>query len=159
PAGIPVAAVATGFTLEGPYTHANLAVYVVRGAASDTRKYITLDEGLAAGTVAVREKTRAGQDRAEVNRLEIENQSDRWLFLQAGDIVKGGKQDRTITTDLALAPRSGPRPLEAFCVEHGRWTPSADGLAFRNNPGIVSGARLKMAIQSEKSQPRVWQEV
>jgi hypothetical protein len=81
------------------------------------------------------------------------------LFLQAGDIVKGGKQDRTIMTDVTLAPRSGPQPLEAFCVEHGRWVASADGMAFRNNPGIVAGPQLKRAIQSEKDQSRVWQEV
>jgi ARG/rhodanese/phosphatase superfamily protein len=156
----PVAALAPGLTLDGPYTYANLAVYVVRGGStSDAREYRTLDEGLGAGTVTVRERTQAGQDRAEVNTLEIENRSDTWVFLQAGDIVKGGKQDRTIMTDLTLAPRSGPQPIEAFCVEHGRWTPSASGLAFKDNPGIVSGARLKLAIQSEKSQPRVWQEV
>jgi hypothetical protein len=155
----PVAALAPGFTLDGPFTHANLTIYVVRGSTSDAREYITLDEGLGARTVAVREKTGAGQDRAEVNTLEIENRSDKWLFLQAGDIVKGGKQDRTIMTDLTLAPRSGPQPIEAFCVEHGRWTPGTNGLAFKDNPGIVAGARLKMAIQSEKSQPRVWQEV
>jgi hypothetical protein len=156
----PLVALAPDFRLEGPFTHANLAVYVVRGSTSDVREYITLDEGFTARTVAVHEKgTRAGQDQAEVNTLEIENRSDKWLFLQAGDIVKGGKQDRTIMTDLTLAPRSGPQPLEAFCVEHGRWTPSGDGLAFRNNPGIVAGAPLKIAIQGEKSQPRVWQEV
>ena len=156
----PLAALATGFTLDGPFTHANLTVYIVRGATSDAREYITLDEGLAARSVAVREKgTAARQDQAEVNTLEIENRSDKWLFLQAGDIVKGGKQDRTIMTDLTLAPRSGPQPLQAFCVEHGRWIPGGDGLAFLNNPGIVAGARLKMAIQSDKSQPRVWQEV
>ena len=156
----PLVALAPGFRLEGPFTHANLAVYVVRGSTSDAREYITLDEGFTARTVAVREKgTRAGQDQAEVNTLEIENRSDKWLFLQAGDIVKGGKQDRTIMTDLTLAPRSGPQPIEAFCVEHGRWTPSGDGLAFRNNPGIVAGAPLRIAIQGEKSQPRVWQEV
>ncbi len=156
----PVTALASGFTLEGPFTYENLSVYVVRGSTTDARDYITLDEGLAARTVTVREKgSAAGGDRSEVNELEIENRSDKWLFLQAGDIVKGGKQDRTIMTDLALAPRSGPQPLEAFCVEHGRWVPSADGMAFRNNPGLVAGSSLKRAIQGEKNQSRVWQEV
>jgi len=160
PARTPVTALASGFTLDGPFTHENLSVYVVRGSTTDARDYITLDEGLAARTVTVREKgSAAGGDRSEVNELEIENRSDKWLFLQAGDIVKGGKQDRTIMTDLALAPRSGPQPLEAFCVEHGRWVPSAEGMAFRNNPGLVAGASLKRAIQGEKNQSRVWQEV
>jgi hypothetical protein len=149
-----------GIVPEGPYTHENLAVYVLRGSTSDARAYITLDEGLAARTVEVREKgARAGQDQSEVNTLEIENKSDTWLFVHAGDIVKGGKQDRTIMTDFLLAPHSAPQPIDAFCVEHGRWTAGRDGLAFRNNPGIVAGASLKRAIQTEKSQPRVWQEV
>src|SRR5262245_28548046 len=148
------------FTLQGPFTHENLAVYVVHGSTNDGRDYITLDQGLAARTVSVREKGgQAGQDRSEVNTLEIENRSDQWLFLQAGDIVQGGKQDRTIMTDLVLAPHAGPQPLQAFCVEHGRWTPSRDGLAFSGNPGIVAGAALKLAIQREKNQQRVWQEV
>src|SRR6185295_6948446 len=59
-ASTPLAALASGFTLDGPFTHANLTVYVVRGSTTDAREYITLDEGLAARTVAVRERTRAG---------------------------------------------------------------------------------------------------
>jgi hypothetical protein len=147
-------------TIAGPYTHDNLSVYVIRGNADDTREYLTLDEGLTAGTVAVREKgARQGQDRAEVNSLEIENRSDKWLFLQAGDIVKGGKQDRTIMTDLTLPPRSEPTPIDAFCVERGRWTARDGGGAFGKNTGIASGVALKRAIQGEKSQQRVWEEV
>jgi len=146
--------------IDGPYTHDNLAIYIVRGASNDSRAYLTLDQGLAAGTVEVREKgAAAGQDQAAVNSVEIENTSAKWLFLHAGDIVKGGKQDRTIMTDMLLPPHSKPQAIDAFCVEHGRWTPSRDGLAFKANPGIVAGTALKRAIQSEKSQQRVWQEV
>src|SRR5262249_50745561 len=110
PAQTPVAALAPGFTLDGPFTHANLAVYVVRGSTRDAREYITLDEGLAAQTVSVREQTQAGHDRAEVNTLEIENRSGQWLFLQAGHIVKGGKQGRTLLPDPTRPPRSAPQP-------------------------------------------------
>jgi hypothetical protein len=147
-------------TLAGPYTYGNLALYVVRGASEDDRSYITLDQGLAARTVEVREQgAAAGRDQATVNSVEIHNKSDQWLFLQAGDIVRGGKQDRTIMTDVLLPPHSRPQSIDAFCVERGRWTPAQDGLAFRANPGLVSGAALKRAIQSEKNQSRVWQEV
>ena len=111
--------------------------------------------------VAVREKgARAGQDQAEVNTLEIENKSDKWLFLQAGDIVKGGKQDRTITTDRPPgAATRGRSRLKRSASSAARWSASPDGLAFTNSPGIVAGASLKRAIQSEKSQSRVWEEV
>ena len=147
-------------SIAGPFVHENLAVYVIRGTSSDSRAYITLDQGLAAGTVHVREKgATTGQDQSTVNTLEIENKSNMWLFLHAGDVVKGGKQDRTIMTDLVLAPNSKPQPVDAFCVERGRWTPSQSGLAFKSNTGIVAGGSLKRAIQSEKNQSRVWEEV
>ena len=122
--------------------------------------YITLDQGLAARSVEVREQgAAAGQDQAAVNAVEVENKSAKWLFLHTGDIIKGGKQDRTIMTDVLLAPHSKPQAIEAFCVEHGRWAPAQDGLAFKANPGIVAGTSLKRTIQSEKNQQRVWQEV
>jgi hypothetical protein len=147
-------------SLAGPFVHANLAIWVVRGKTTDSRRFITLDEGLAAKTVVVREKgSRAGRDEASVNELEIENTSDRWLFLQAGDVVRGGKQDRTIGVDVTLGPGSGPQPISAFCVEHGRWAPRAGGLQFSGNTAIVSGNALKMSIQGEKNQARVWEEV
>jgi len=156
----PAAAMPAGMSLGEPLVHANLAVFPVRGPSVDGREYITLDEGLRDGTVIVREKGSAqGQDRAEVNDLEIDNSSDRWLFLQSGDMVKGGKQDRTIASDIALAPRSGPRPLAAFCVEHGRWTAGKGGLQFAENSAIVSGNDLKLAIQAKASQTAVWSEV
>jgi hypothetical protein len=60
---------------------------------------------------------------------------------------------------MLLPPNSKPQSIDAFCVEQGRWRPSQDGLAFKANPGLVAGTSLKRAIQSEKSQARVWQEV
>src|SRR5262244_483457 len=61
-------AVKSNVSLEGPFTHANLTIYVVRGSTNDARDYITLDEGLAARAVVVREQgARAGQDQAQVN--------------------------------------------------------------------------------------------
>ncbi len=147
-------------TLDGPHVHGNLAVYVVRGKTTDTRDYITLDEGLAAGTVAVREKgAREGQDQAEVNALEVENKSDRWLFLQAGDVVKGGKQDRTIGIDIAIEPHAPPKAVDTFCVEHGRWTQKEGGLAFSANTTVVGANAMKMSIQGAKDQSKVWEEV
>jgi hypothetical protein len=156
----PAPAAAGAPEIAGPHVHKNLAVYVVRGKTTDPRDYITLDEGLAAGTVAVLEKGgREGQDRAEVSKLEVENRSDRWLFLQAGDIVKGGKQDRTIGIDIAIAPKSPPKAVDSFCVEHGRWTQGTQGLAFGANSAIASSNSMRYSIQGEKNQGRVWEEV
>jgi len=44
------------------------------------------------------------------------------LFIQAGDIVKGGKQDRTIGTDFVVPARSG-----AYCTASRFSTPLSIG--------------------------------
>lgn len=146
--------------VDGPFTHENLSIWVVSGEGSDARRFITLDEGLRAKTVAIRERgARSGEDRAQVNELEIENASGDWLFLQAGDVVSGGKQDRTIAIDVAIPPHSGPRPIAAFCVEHGRWTPKAAGMEFSASPAIAGSNAMKRNIQEHRDQQKVWAEV
>ncbi len=139
--------------LQGPFVHQNLAIYVVRGEGTDARAYLTLDEGLREGSVVLRE-TEAG----EVNTLVVENRSDRWLFLHAADIVIGGKQDRTIASDVVVPPGSAPVGIDAFCVERGRWSGAAEA-AFDRNAAMASGAALKRHIQRDRDQSAVWAEV
>lgn len=150
-----------GLRVDGPYAHKNLAVYVVSGGTEDARRFITLGEGLKSKTVKLRERG-AG---AAVNELEIENASDEWLYLQAGDVIIGGKQDRTIGIDVAIPPHSSPQPIAAFCVEHGRWTPrsgassGASGVAFTDNAAIAGSNAMKISIQDHADQSKVWAEV
>jgi hypothetical protein len=51
----------------------------------------------------------------------IENAGADPVFIQAGDIVKGGRQDRVLTVSLLLPAKSGRVPIASFCVEQGRW--------------------------------------
>ena len=76
---------------------------------------LTLQEALAKGQVQVVETGR-------VNELQIENTGGEQVFIQAGDIVKGGKQDRVLTVSLLLPAKSGSVPIASFCVEQGRWS-------------------------------------
>lgn len=104
------------YRLSGPYVHDNLAIYLIHRKGTTAQPApLTLQEALAAGTVRLRET-------GKVNRLEIENLGDKAVFIQAGDIVKGGKQDRVVTASLILPAKSGAVPLAAFCVEKGRWS-------------------------------------
>ncbi len=137
--------------LLGPFVHANLAIYVVRGQGSDARSYLTLDEGLREGSVSLRET-----EEGEVGTLVVENRSDRWLFLHAADVVTGGKQDRTIASDVVVPPHSAPVDIAAFCVEQGRW--SGDTAAFAESRAMASGP-LKLRIQRDQDQSGVWDEV
>jgi hypothetical protein len=99
----------------GPYAHENLAVYFVHGASAAGPVPLTLQEALAKGSVQVIETGR-------VNELQIENTGPEQVFVQAGDIVKGGKQDRVLTVSFLLPPKSGRLPIASFCVEQGRWS-------------------------------------
>ena len=100
---------------------------------------------------------------ATVNTLTVENTSDRPVYIQAGDIVKGGKQDRTIAVDIVIAPKSGKVPLEAFCVEQGRWSNRSGDTAeiglFLTNSFAVNSKSLKLAVRHSKSQSLVWDNV
>ena len=103
------------YRLSGPAVHENLAIYFVHGQSRGGPVPLTLAEALAKKTIEVRE---IGQ----VNELRVENTGSEDIFIQAGDIVKGGQQDRVLSVSLILKPHSGPLDITSFCVEQGRWS-------------------------------------
>jgi hypothetical protein len=138
--------------IHGPFVHEHLALYVVEDpAAKSAGEFITLAEGLASGQVKVSEKKSA-----EVDELLIENTSDKPCFVQAGDVVKGGQQDRTIARDFVIPARTPQTPVASFCVEQSRWAGKA---AFQSSTQNAYGKDLKCAIQAKKDQGEVWKEV
>lgn len=136
--------------VRAPLSHENLAIYLLEAPAAEARlKFITLEEGLRTGKVRVSE-----QRQASVDQLRVENSAQVACFLQAGDVVKGGKQDRVITADTLLPPRTGAT-IKAFCVESGRWT---GGGAFGSSTGLA-GAKLRDVLQGDADQGKVWEAV
>jgi hypothetical protein len=151
------AAVASGAVagvdrVTGPFAHENLAVFVLCSDSRDDTDFLTLDEGLKDGSVVVSEK---GQE--EVNELEIENKSDRPLFLTTGDRVVGGKQDRIVGSSTVVPPHSGKRPMASFCVEHGRW--HGQSANFHNSANFAVANEEVRAMALSKSQEGVWAKV
>ena len=140
-------------TLSGPFTHNNLQVFLIHGDAQlEERRYATLSEALEKKLVVIRET-------GNVQELTIENPSkDLTVFLNAGDIVKGGRQDRTVRDDLILTSQSGRVPLATFCVERGRWTGRGDEnpAAFSANTKALSSRKEKLAARYGLSQSEVW---
>ncbi|MBY0528092.1 MAG: hypothetical protein K2R98_32145 [Gemmataceae bacterium] len=143
------------YRVSGPYKHENLAVYLLHCGEQDPRGFVTLAEGLKTGAVKVTEKKDA-----EVNELVIENTGDDFLFLQEGDRVTGGQQDRTIFASFVVPPHSGQMPLPAFCVEQGRWTTGANGAKFGNAANCaLAPKQVRTAAKVFQGQAAVWQEV
>src|SRR5579863_5676454 len=136
PGGTEMSAHSGNLKIYGPFVHEHLALYVVEDPSAKTvGEFITLAEGLAAGEVKVSEKKNA-----QVNELLIENFSSKPCFVQAGDVVKGGQQDRTIASDFVIPPHSPASPIASFCVEHSRWQGRA---IFGDCPQNAYGNSLK----------------
>lgn len=144
------------YTMSGPYTQNNLSIYLVHGKSTlDDANLLTLQESMARGTVVVHETQ-------NVESLEVENLSEeKSVFIQAGEIVKGGQQDRVLVTDMILPPKSGSVPIESFCVEHGRWSArgTENSETFASSDYFVADKDLKIAAKGQRSQNDVWEQV
>jgi hypothetical protein len=142
------------YRLSGPYTHKNLTVFLVHGKDQTSRTFLTLQEALAQKKVRVYETK-------EVNELVIKNFSNENIYVQAGDIVRGGEQDRMISIDFIVPPKSGRMPIEAFCVESGRWNKrgNEEAAVFSSSENGVVSKEIKLAAKSAKSQEEVWENV
>ena len=86
--------------------------------------------------------------------------ADQEVYVQSGDIVKGGQQDRVLAVDLVVPARSGSLPIAAFCVEQGRWRQRGGEAAgnFASSDDRIATRDLKVANAS-KSQSEVWAKV
>jgi hypothetical protein len=133
--------------ISGPYTHSNLSVFLLHGNDTVTgRNFRTLDEALQQKKILVHETS-------TVNELTVENiSSDVEVFIQSGDIVKGGQQDRLFSYDLVVPPKSGKIPITSFCVESGRWSQRGKENATRfESSKSMAGKDLKIAAGSGRS--------
>ncbi len=218
-----------GLSVAEPIQSGNMVVFpVVSDVPRTMDRFVTLDEGLAAGTVQVAETgsvpgavfaapRRAGRgngnpvlggtpllspqpsnldddwldldidlDSANVDTLMVRNQSGKPLYLMPGEVVVGGQQDRTVAEPSLLASTGKWQPFDAYCVEHGRWTPRSDEETSTlvaslgeydpasgdvqemvddasNGRFVTSGVALNVpirrAVQEGRGQDVVWQEV
>lgn len=144
------------YVVSGPYAHENLAVYLIHGRDRlADRDFLTLEEALDAKLVVVHET-------GEVNELAVENLlPDREVYIQSGDIVKGGRQDRVIASDFIVPAKSGKMPISSFCVERGRWSRRGgeSATAFSVSREQLATKALKLAAKLEGDQSAVWREV
>lgn len=116
--------------------------------------YTVLEEAMGKQTGLLHET-------GDVNELLIENVGDLDLFVQAGDIVKGGRQDRTLGADFIVPARSGKVPIPVFCVESARWHKrrNESDAYFSKSSDFASSKKLRTTLQTKKSQGDVWASV
>lgn len=144
-----------GFIINQELRHDNIQIFLLKGMAEISGdRYLTLDMALEGKQVEVIETS-------DVNELKINNLSDKYVYINSGDIVRGGKQDRTIQYDIIIPPKAKNVPLASFCVESGRWNPRDQERAssFSSSKNSLSHKDLKVAAKMEKNQREVWSKV
>src|SRR2546423_7844745 len=144
------------YRVSQPYTYKNLSIFLIHGKDQNARgNILTLQEAMERGLFRVYET-------GDVNELQVENLSKEFdVFIQSGDIVKGGKQDRILAVSIIIPARSGRVRIDSFCVESGRWTKrgSEDSSKFNSSNDRIVTKELKLAANAKRSQQEVWNQV
>lgn len=147
---------ASQFTVLPPVTYKNLTIFFIEGPETTPgARLLTLKEALDQKKVIVHET-------GDVNELTVENLSDdEEIYIQSGDIIKGGRQDRVFETDFVVPKNSGKLPIPAFCVEQGRWRQRSNEASdrFSSSDQSLASKELKLAAKHDKRQEAVWSQV
>ncbi len=146
----------SGYRISAPHSYKNLTIFLIHGKdESSGKNVLTLQEAMEMKVLRVYETS-------DVNELAVENISKQFdVFIQSGDIVKGGKQDRVLSISIIIPARSGRVLISAFCVESGRWKKRGDedtGQFSSSNDRLVT-RDLKLAANKSSSQQEVWAKV
>jgi len=110
---------------------------------------LVLDEAMAARQVTIKEISDGN-----VNSLTFVNQAPQPVFLLAGEVIIGGKQDRIIGRNTVIPART-TQEVPVYCVEHGRWTVQTK--EFASARALAHGRLRGQASYAE--QQDVWNEV
>jgi hypothetical protein len=119
----------------------------IAGAADEP--LLVLDEAMAAKQVKIREVADG-----TVNSLTFVNTASQPVFVMAGEVIIGGKQDRIIGRNTVI-PANTIQEVPVFCVEHGRWT--GESKEFTTAKALGHGRLRGQA--SYAAQQDVWNEV
>lgn len=135
-----------------PYSCRGLTVFplLLRGRASGL-DVLPLDEALARRDLVIREK-----DEGQVPYVQVRNDGSLPVFLMAGEIIVGGRQNRLIRDDALLPSRSGTIDVPVYCGEQNRW--QSGGASFKSGSSLGAPAMREMAAAGE-SQDRIWREI
>jgi len=114
--------------------HRNLTVFpVLVSNVAVPNVDLTVDKAVALGLVEISELKQS-----DVNRVRISSRAKSPVFAMAGEMLRGGKQDRIVADDLVLPP-GVELTIPVFCVEHGRWAGGVGGAGRAGAAGFTTG--------------------
>ena len=133
-----------------PITHRALAVYpVYLTQTPDFMEFLTLDEAQNRDVIIITEK-----EGGSVPCVIIENTGQTPVYICAGEVIFGGKQDRMIAHDIIISPGASVE-VKVRCVESGRWHGASSQFL---SSGFMGSTKLRDAVQF-MDQSVVWASV
>ena len=124
-------------------------------------RFVLLQDAIATGTAKVTEVSDSGS----VPDLKVTNTGTCPILILEGEIVVGGKQNRTVNITIIVPPKSD-YVLPVTCVEQGRWSQEAEFTADYYAPPALRSKKVQSAQWMMKSggearadQMEVWNEV
>lgn len=144
---------------DSAWTYQNLKVIPVRwkgpGAPPNpvAGQVITLNQALQSGLARVSERGTASTE--NVHWLIIENLSGKNIFIPAGDIIAGGRQDRMISQDTILLAKDSRMQVPVMCVEEGRWSDKEKKFVYQKQANM----HLRKVLDRNRNQVLIWREI
>lgn len=115
--------------------------------------FLNLQTGLQKGLVTVKERGNYAID--NINVLLFKNNSNKPLFLKAGELLAGGRQDRVIAKDTILLPGKQEYQVPVLCIEETRWSKQEKKFVFASSASI----NIQTFIDSSHNQIKLWEEI
>lgn len=139
-------------SIEKPHYYKNLIIFpVVKKKVPSFFNIISLDEALDKKYIEIGE---VGE--GNVPEVEVENISKFYVFMMAGEILIGGKQDRMLKDDVLLKPKSGKIKVKVYCIEQRRWGGKESKFS---KGGTNANIGVRQKASQTKNQEEVWKEI
>ncbi len=115
--------------------------------------FITLKQGLQSGLITVNERGSASTE--NVHWVRIINHSKLPVYVGAGELLTGGRQDRMLTRDTLLMPTGRDQYVPAMCVEENRWSERERKFFY----GGYANLKLRKVLDVTGNQLLIWKEI
>lgn len=134
----------------------NLRIIPIRpkqGYGDPLPHVISLSQAMKQGIAVVSERGSASTE--NVHYLRINNHSDQTIYISAGEIVSGGRQDRMLAQDTLLVPNGRDQYVSAMCVEELRWSEKEKKFEYQG----FANPNLRKVLDESKNQVLIWREI
>ncbi len=116
-------------------------------------KVISLSDAIKNGIAVITERGTASTE--NVHWLRINNNSDSSIYVNSGELIAGGRQDRMVMRDTILLPSKKDQYIPVMCVEEGRWADKEKEFVYSG----FANTHLRKVLDSTKNQVQIWREI